>query len=642
MKRKISSIVYAALVCSLLPWMGRPVLAASVSVSAIEEESDVISSDGSDIQEGSVIEEEPEESLPPGPVIEEGTDGMSPTVSAMEEESDEMPPSELAGEGIPIDEAHFPDPVFRGLLNTFDKDRDGILSEQEISGIKILDCSSDEGMVESLEGIGYLKDLEILLCSGNGLTSLDVSRNNRLEVLYCYDGRLESLVIGDMPDLVKLNCRDNNLKSLDLTGAPRLKRLDCKRNQLENLSFGSVERMNLIDCRENAFTSLDLSSIASISEADCCKNQSLTSLKCKKIQTLDCSECQLTSLEWEEIEELDCSKNRLAYLKASRVIRLNCSENILTGLDLSGSPLLEYLNCSNNQLRTLDLTNNFQGEKFTDGPPFGPEVICEHDRLESIKFGDDNRLYHLNCRDNQLTSLDTENMQHVVELSCEDNRFGVLDVSGMPALFKLSAGPGVKVTYTDTPRLASLTRDKKGARLTWEYKDKACNGFYVYRKKGNGGWEKIKKIVDTGERYTGLCDYTDKEAGKGNATYTVRAFRQISGKIRIGGYDDRGLTAGSVPPAPKSLKASPGKGKIKLTWTKVVKSSGYRIYRRTAKTKWKMIANVRPGKTLYTDKGVKKGRTYSYRVQAYKKGTGKDKNVTVEGGLSAIKKARLQ
>ena len=640
MKRKISSIVYAALVCSLLPWMGRSVQAASVSVSAIEEESDVISSDGSDIQEGSAIEREPEESLPPGPVIEDGPDGMPPTVSAIEEESDEMSPSGLAEGGVPIDEAHFPDAVFRGLLSASDKDRDGILSEQEIGDIKILDCDSDEGMVESLEGIGYLKNLEILLCSGNGLTSLDVSQNNKLEVLYCYDGRLESLVIGDMPHLVKLNCRDNRLTSLDLTGAPRLKRLDCKRNQLESLSLGSMEQMYLIDCRENAFTSLDLSSVASISEVDCRRNQSLTSLKCKKIQTLDCSECQLTSLELEEIRRLDCSKNQLAYLKASRVSRLYCSENVLAELDLSGSPMLEYLDCSNNQLRILDLTNNFQGKNFPKGLPFDTKVKCEHDRLESIKFGDDNRLYNLYCRDNQLTSLDTENMQHVDDLSCEDNRFDVLDVSGMPTLSHLSAGPGVKVTYTDTPRLVSLTRDKKEARLTWEYRDKSCDGFYVYRKKGNGGWEKIKKISDAGERYTGSCSYTDKKAGKGNVTYTVRAFRYISG-TRIGGYDDRGLTAGSVPSTPKSLKASPGKGKIKITWNKVAKCSGYRIYRKTAKTKWKMIADVRAGKTLYIDKGAKKGRTYSYRVQAYKKGTGKDKNVTVKGGYSAIKKARL-
>lgn len=100
MKRKISSIVYAALVCSLFPWMGRSVQAASVSVSAIEE-ADVISSDGSNIQEGSVIEKESEESLPPGSVIEEGPDGMPPTISAMEEEPDEMSPFGLARDGVP-------------------------------------------------------------------------------------------------------------------------------------------------------------------------------------------------------------------------------------------------------------------------------------------------------------------------------------------------------------------------------------------------------------------------------------------------------------------------------------------------------------------------------------------------------------
>ena len=52
-------------------------------------------------------------------------------------------------------------------------------------------------------------------------------------------------------------------------------------------------------------------------------------------------------------------------------------------------------------------------------------------------------------------------------------------------------------------------------------------------------------------------------------------------------------------------------------------------------------SDVRPGKASYIDKKAKSGKTYSYRIRAYKKGTGKDKNVTVEGGYSATKKARV-
>lgn len=607
MKRNALSIVYMVFLYVLLIWTGVSVRASSVSESILPNGSEVISSDA---LTGSILPDEPEEVYPSG----------------------------LSEDGVPIDELHFPDEIFRGLLDVSDKDRDGRLSEQEINDITILDCDSDEGKIRSLEGIGYLKDLEVLLCTGSALTSLDVSQNNKIEVLYCQDGQLESLVIGDMPDLDRINCSDNHLTSLDLTGASRLRKLDCKRNQLEDLRLCNMDQMDLIDCRENAFTSLDLSNVAELATVYCDKNQLLTSLKCKNIQYLDCSECQLTSLEWEEVSYLDCRKNQLAFLKTGRVTELYCNENVLTELDLSGSPLLEHLDCGDNQLRSLDLTDNFQSQDFPETGIL--QVECYRNHLEDIKLGKNNCLKTLDCRDNQLTSLDMENMKELGSLYCTGNRFSVLDVSGLPSLHSVGTSPEMKVIYTDTPRLVSLTRNKTGARLIWEYKDKICNAFYVYRKEGNGEWKKIKKAWRKGI-YTGQCGYTDVEAGKGNVTYTVRAVREFTDGKHVGGYEE-GLTAGSVLSAPKKLKVSPAKGNIKLTWTKVAKSSGYRIYRRTAKTKWKMIADVRSGKTLYTDKGVKKGRTYSYRVQAYKKGTGKDKNVTVEGGLSTIKKARLQ
>ncbi len=624
-------------------WTGRSIPAASVSGPVDPDELDVISidevaepviQDGADVISADEMTE---------PVIQDGADVISAdemTKPVIQAGPDEGFSAGLSEDGVSIDAVHFPDEIFRGLLDAFDKDRDGRLSEQEINDIKILDCDSDERKIENLEGIGYLKDLEVLLCRGNGLTSLDLSQNSKIEVLYCSDNQLNSLVIGDMPDLARLDCSDDRLTSLDLTGAPKLKRLDCKRNRLESLDLCSTDRMYSIDCSENAFTSLDLRNISRLDRLDCSKNELLSFLKCKNIDDLDCSECQLTSLEWEKVSELDCSKNRLAYLKTGRVTILDCTENVLTELDLSGSPLLKELDCSNNQLRLLDLTDNFQNETYIGeyAPPL--VVVCEHNRLESIKLGKDNDLNRLRCTDNQLTSLDVENMKSVTLLHCKGNRFSVLDVSGLPGFLSLETDPGVKVTYVDIPRLVSLIRDKKGAKLAWEYKDKVCTGFDIYRKKGNSKWEKIKKIRNNSGGYTGLYTYTDKEAGEGRVTYTVRAIRQVSG-LRIGGYDEKGLTAESALSAPKKLKVSPAKGKIKLTWTKVAKSSGYRIYRKTEKTEWKKIADVKARKTLYTDKGAKKGRTYSYRVQAYKKGTGKDKNVTVEGGYSAIKKARV-
>lgn len=62
-----------------------------------------------------------------------------------------------------------------------------------------------------------LDALEILYCSHNRITELDVSRNPELKYLYCYDNALESLDISACPKLEFLRCYKNRLKRLDVS-----------------------------------------------------------------------------------------------------------------------------------------------------------------------------------------------------------------------------------------------------------------------------------------------------------------------------------------------------------------------------------------------------------------------------------------
>ena len=73
-------------------------------------------------------------------------------------------------EVIPVDAAHFPDPVFRAYIerelgNEIDEDE-----QFEVIGFHI----EDEG-ISSLEGIQYLPSLENLICRCGQMTFLDVS-----------------------------------------------------------------------------------------------------------------------------------------------------------------------------------------------------------------------------------------------------------------------------------------------------------------------------------------------------------------------------------------------------------------------------------------------------------------------------------
>ena len=67
----------------------------------------------------------------------------------------------------------------------------------------------------------------------------------------------------------------------------------------------------------------------------------------------------------------------------------------------------------------------------------------------------------------------------------------------------------------------------------------------------------------------------------------------------------------------KSLRKSGSA--LKLTWSRNSKAAGYYIYRKTGSGSWSKVKTISKNSTLtYTDKTVKKGKTYSYRVYAYK------------------------
>lgn len=62
-------------------------------------------------------------------------------------------------ESVAIDEEHFPDEVFREYVRSnFDKDNDGVLSEEEIFEIKIIDIEYQK--ISSIQGVEYFIYLE--------------------------------------------------------------------------------------------------------------------------------------------------------------------------------------------------------------------------------------------------------------------------------------------------------------------------------------------------------------------------------------------------------------------------------------------------------------------------------------------------
>lgn len=148
----------------------------------------------------------------------------------------------------------------------------------------------------------------------------------------------------------------------------------------------------------------------------------------------------------------------------------------------------------------------------------------------------------------------------------------------------------------------------KEIKLSW--KKVADADGYLIRGKSGKKWSMEKNIKNNG-----TTTYTYKKGTPGTKyTFEVKAYKIVNGKTIYSKYS---TATKKVVPQTVSAKAKTSKNKIILSWNKVSGASGYVVMKRNGK-KWEKAAQV-SGKTLkFTDKKVKKGKIYTYKVKAYK------------------------
>ncbi len=164
---------------------------------------------------------------------------------------------------------------------------------------------------------------------------------------------------------------------------------------------------------------------------------------------------------------------------------------------------------------------------------------------------------------------------------------------------------------------------KKSSVTNESVSNKAVGGYYVYRSTSkDSGFKKIATI-NSGDTVT----YKDKGlSSEKTYYYRVYAFRTYKGAAGSSPYAAVTAKTDIKVSTPKSLKiASNTTSSIKLSWKKVSKANGYYIYRSTKKSSgYKKIKTITKGSTVsYTNKSLSAGKTYYYRVIAYRTSGGK-------------------
>ena len=386
---------------------------------------------------------------------------------------------------VVFNSTNFPDPAFRQYLQEKYYFPEGeTLTQNDLDEVKSL-YLGNKG-ISTLKGVEHFRFLKILNCEYNNLTSLDLSKNTALHTVVCYDNQLTELVLPYLEfnpsgnHFTTIDCSLNNLSSLrvPIRFAPYFQ-LDCSYNKLSELIITSQQDVNdaIVDCSHNNLSNIDFGERINLWDLDCSYNN-FTSLNLSKrnFAELNCSHNNITQLEdlwrWTNLRKLDISYNKLngnigLAAGLTNLADLDCSGNdytyiilqSLTGLerftmndskvtsiDFSNNTKLHYLNMNNNTIDELRLLQNAELDtvivnncnlkklRFTNAANKMKHLECYNNQLTSLWLYDQPQLKYLNCKQNQLTTLNYKSMPQLETFDCSNNRLPFLDITSCKSL----------------------------------------------------------------------------------------------------------------------------------------------------------------------------------------------------------------
>ncbi|QDY44822.1 hypothetical protein HF394_02495 [Planococcus glaciei] len=177
------------------------------------------------------------------------------------------------------------------------------------------------------------------------------------------------------------------------------------------------------------------------------------------------------------------------------------------------------------------------------------------------------------------------------------------------------------------PILAAVTSAKAVStgysknKISWAQVSGA-SGYEIHRATSKTGTYSNIKTISGAAVLT--YENTGLTTGK-NYFYKVRAYRMVDGVKIYGTYSG---IVNAIPALAKPLKISAAKAtstSIKTSWSKVSEASGYEVYRATSQTGTytKVKTLISASTVTFTNTGLSKGKTYYYKVRAYRTVNGK-------------------
>ena len=196
--------------------------------------------------------------------------------------------------------------------------------------------------------------------------------------------------------------------------------------------------------------------------------------------------------------------------------------------------------------------------------------------------------------------------------------------------------PASRAAAASAVEQVQLKEAKAGStQITLSWKSvKGAVSYVIFRK--GGGSDRYKKLAvqKAGEG----TSYTDKNVKKGRSyTYTVKAQVRVSGKLKTGSADLKGVTAMVRIPEVVLESAVVDDNSITVHWKQLTDVSGYRIFRKKDKGAFQVLEENLPStRSSYTDSTAGMGHLYTYTVCALvKNGSSWIQGKWDEAGVSA-------
>lgn len=166
-----------------------------------------------------------------------------------------------------------------------------------------------------------------------------------------------------------------------------------------------------------------------------------------------------------------------------------------------------------------------------------------------------------------------------------------------------SAAASKTLVSANAPEIKSIHNVEGAVEISWKAM-KNAKAYEVYKKNTSGKWVKCAEVSSK------IKSYKDSKVKSGKTYYyKIRAVL----KNEKSAYANKSYMYLSAPTVKSTVCKTNG---IYIKWNKSTKATGYVVYRQEdGSDKWKKVAKIDGNTPEFTDKNVKSGTNYTYKVK---------------------------